>query len=49
MWDDFRDWWEWDSHFRQQIVLAVIIGCIGLAFTIARVKAEGVGHVEGKP
>ncbi len=45
MWDDIRDWWESDSHFRQQIILAVIVGSIGLAFVIARVGVEA--HVQG--
>lgn len=30
-----RDRWEWDSAWRDQISLAIIIGAIGLAFAWA--------------
>lgn len=30
--DYLRDRWEWDSVWRDQVLLAVIIGAIGLVF-----------------
>jgi len=40
LWDTIRDRWEWDSFFREQIILAVIVGAIGLMFVILEVAAK---------
>lgn len=40
MWDDLKDWWEWDSTFREQIMLAVLVGAIGLFFVVCEVKVK---------
>jgi hypothetical protein len=44
LWDDIKDWWDSDSFYREQIVLAVIIGAIGFSFVILEtvVKAKSV-------
>jgi hypothetical protein len=35
-----RDRWEWDSVFRDEILLAVILGTIGLAFAWLQSKVR---------
>jgi len=39
-WEQLKDWWEWDSTFREQIILAALVGAIGLAFVILECKAK---------
>lgn len=38
-WDQLKDWWEWDGHFRQMIVLSAIVGAIGLIFACGEALA----------
>lgn len=40
LWDDIKDWWDSDSVWRQQIMLAVIIGAIGFGFVLLEVAAK---------
>jgi hypothetical protein len=44
LWDFIRDRWEWDSFWREQIILAVILGAIGLAFVIAETAVKRRAH-----
>lgn len=37
-----RDRWEWDSTWRDQIVLTVIIGTIGLLFAYLEARVGAV-------
>jgi len=39
-WEFLRDRWEYDSVFREQIVLAVIVGAIGLSFVLLEIAAK---------
>lgn len=34
-WEYVKDRWEWDSAWREQIILAILVGGIGLLFTVA--------------
>ena len=40
LWETIKERWEDDAFFREQIILAVVIGSIGLAFTIAECYAK---------
>lgn len=39
LWYDLTQWWE-DNVFREQIVLAVIVGGIGLTFVLLQIAAK---------
>lgn len=39
-WELIIDRWENDSVFREQIILAIIIGTIGLTFTLLEISAR---------
>lgn len=39
-WEFIRDRWEYDSVFREQIILAVIVGAIGLGFVLLELAAK---------
>ena len=40
MWDELRDLWEWDSHARRQIIVAVIVAAIGLVACFLELGAQ---------
>ena len=40
LWDEFVQAWEDDRHFRAQIMLAVAVGLIGLAFALLEVRVS---------
>lgn len=40
LWDQITDWWEDDSVWRQQIVLAVAVGLISLTFVALELAAK---------
>ena len=48
-WEYVKDRWECDSFFREQIVLAIILGVVGLLFAFGegRAKRVGLGEVTG--
>lgn len=38
-----RDRWEWDSAWRSQVSLVIIVGLIGLAFAWLETRIRAVG------
>lgn len=39
-WEYIKDRWEWDSAWRDQIVLALILGAVGLGFALMEIGAR---------
>lgn len=44
MWDELRDRYEDDSHWRAQVQLAVVLGVIGVAFAYLQGRATTAGR-----